>query len=156
MIKIGLTDSEVEICSMIGQIRHLKTSAQCAEQIQSNLDPVQISIDGVLSEYIVAKHKGLFLDLNCEVRKFGADLISNGKKIDIKSTRKEGGDLNIRITHKDKDYDFYVLVELTQNDNGIIVGYISRDNAIKDENIVVNPNGNPYYKISRNQLKPLK
>ena len=156
MIKIALTDSEVEICSLIGQIRHMKTSAQCAEQIQSNLDPVQISIDGVLSEYIVAKHKGLFLDLNCEVRKFGADLISNGKKIDIKSTRKEGGDLNIRITHKDKDYDFYVLVELTENDNGIIVGYISRDNAIKDENIVVNPNGNPYYKISRSMLKSLK
>lgn len=156
MTKIGLTDSEVEICHMIGKIRHLKTSAQCAEQIQSNLNPEQISIDGVLSEYMVAKYKGLFLDLNCEVRKFGADLISNGKKIDIKSTRKSGGDLNIRITHKDKDYDFYVLVELTEHDNGIIVGYISRENAIKDENVVVNPNGNPYYKISRELLKPLK
>lgn len=156
MIKVSLTDSEVEICTLIGKIRHLKTSAKCDEQIQSNLNPEQISIDGVLSEYIVAKHKALFFDLNCEVRKFGADLISNGKKIDIKSTRKEGGDLNIRITHKDKDYDFYVLVELTQHDNGIIIGYISRDDAIKDENIVVNPNGNPYYKISRSLLKILK
>ena len=125
MTKIFLTDTEWEICDTIGRIRYAKTSAVCSEQIQSNLDPAQISIAGVLSEYMVAKHMGLFFDFNCDVRKFGADLISRkGKKIDVKSTRRQGGDLNIRITHKDKDYDIYVLVELDSRNNGEIVGYI--------------------------------
>lgn len=157
MTKITLTDSENELCEIIGRLRHLKTSSQCAEQIQSNLNPIQISIDGVLSEYMVAKQRGLFFDLNCEVRKFGADLVSKGNKLDVKSTRTKGGDLNIRITHKDKDYDYYILVELDDMNNGEIVGFISREDAIKDENTVLNHRtAEHYYKISRTLLTPTK
>jgi hypothetical protein len=158
MVKINLTDTEVEICKIIGNIRNIKTSALCAEQIQSNKDPMQISVDGVLSEYIVAKHKSWFFDLNCEVRKFGADLIApTGHKIDVKSTRKIAGDMNVRITHQHKDYDFYVLVELDSNDNGTIVGIASRDVVIQDENKKVSGiTGQEYYCVSRSKLKEWK
>jgi len=152
-----LTDTEVEICEIVGRIRNIKTSALCGEQIQSLLNPVQISIDGVLSEYMVAKHLDLFFDLNCDVRKFGADLISKkGAKIDVKSTRRKDGDLNIRITHKDKDYQIYVLVELDEQNNGQIVGFINREDAINDNNLANNLRTNEmYYKINRSLLKPL-
>ena len=156
MIKILLTDTEVELCELIGKVRHEKTSKSCAEQIQSNRDPIQISIDGVLSEYIVAKYKGWFFDLNCDVRKFGADLIvpTTGHKIDVKSTRKIGGDMNIRGKHKDKDYDYYILVELDDHHDGTIVGIASRAVAINDANLLVNQNtGLPYYCVPRSKLR---
>jgi hypothetical protein len=155
MIEIFLTDTEYHICRMIGQIRNIQTSRLCAEQIQSSLDPVLISKDGVMSEYIIAKHKKWFFDLNCEVRKFGADLIApTGHKIDVKSTRRIGGDMNVRITHKDKDYDFYVLVELRQQ-SGVIVGIAPRSVVINDANICVsNITNEQYYKVPRNKLKP--
>jgi hypothetical protein len=139
---------------MIGQIRNIQTSRLCAEQIQSSLDPVLISEDGVMSEYIIAKHKKWFFDLNCEVRKFGADLITpTGHKIDVKSTRRIGGDMNVRITHKDKDYDYYVLVELKEQ-SGIIVGIAPRSVVIDDSNICVGSiTGEKYYKVSRAKLK---
>lgn len=158
MTQVLLTDTEVEICRIIGKIRHIKTSALCAEQIQSSLNPMQISIDGVLSEYIVAKHKSWFFDLNCEVRKFGADLIApTGHKIDVKSTRRIGGDMNVRITHAQKDYDFYILVELDTNDNGTIVGIASRSVVINDENKKVSGlTGQEYYQVSRSKLKEWK
>jgi hypothetical protein len=155
MIKVLLTDTEVEICELIGQIRNIKTSQKCAEQIQSNRNPIQISIDGVLSEYIIAKHKGWFFDLNCDVRKFGADLVANtGHLIDVKSTRKIGGDMNIRHTHKDKNYDYYILVELDDRNNGTIIGIASRSIAIADENIEKSIyTGEPFYKVPRTKLK---
>jgi hypothetical protein len=156
MKKVLLTDTEVELCELIGKLRYEKTSKSCAEQIQSSRDPLQISIDGVLSEYIVAKYKNWFFDLNCDVRKFGADLIvpTTGHKIDVKSTRKLGGEMNIRGKHKEKDYDYYVLVELDDHHDGIIVGIASRSIAINDENIMVNNfTGLPYYRVPRSKLK---
>ena len=156
MIKVLLTVTEVELCEIIGQMRNIKTSQKCAEQIQSNRDPIRISIDGVLSEYIIAKHKGWFFDLNCDVRKFGADLTTTtGHLIDVKSTRTVGGDMNIRYTHKNKSYDYYILVELDEMHNGTIVGIASRTICITDENIAKSPYTNePFYKVPRSKLKP--
>ena len=158
MVKVLLTDTEVQICQIIGKIRNIKTSALCVEQIQSNKDPMQISIDGVLSEYMIAKHKGWFFDLNCDVRKFGADLIApTGHKIDVKSTRRKDGGMNVRITHATKDYDFYVLVELDENDNGTIVGIAPREIVIDDENKKVsNITNQAYYQVPRSKLKEWK
>lgn len=157
MREVKLSESEVRILTGIGKLRNKNTSSVCAEQIQSTLNPTQISIDGVLSEYMVAKHKGWFFDLNCDVRQFGADFITpEGLKIDVKSTRSEGGPLNIRYTHKDKDYDFYILVELHRADKGIIVGAISARSALQESNLAVNKDGLPYFKVDRSQLKPLK
>lgn len=140
---------------MIGQIRNAQTSKLCAEQIQSNLDPVLISEDGVMSEYIIAKHKKWFFDLNCDVRKFGADLITpTGHRLDVKSTRRLDGDMNVRITHKDKNYDYYVLVELRQQ-SGIIIGIAPRNVVIDDANISTsNITGEKYYRVKREKLKP--
>jgi len=154
MTEIFLTDTEYHICRMIGQMRSVQTSSLCATQIQSNLNPALIDRDGVMSEYIIAKHKKWFFDLNCNVRKFGADFIApTGHKIDVKSTRRVGGDMNVRITHKDKDYDFYVLVELREQ-SGVIVGIAPRSIVIDDANICVSTITNEkYYKVPRSKLK---
>ena len=154
-MEIFLTETEYHICRMIGQIRNAQTSKLCAEQIQSSLDPVLISEDGVMSEYIIAKHKKWFFDLNCDVRKFGADLITpTGHRLDVKSTRRLDGDMNVRITHKDKNYDYYVLVELRQQ-SGIIVGIAPRNVVIDDANISTsNITGEKYYRVKREKLKP--
>ena len=155
MTEIFLTDTEYYICKMIGQIRNAQTSKLCAEQIQSSLDPVLISEDGVMSEYIIAKHKKWFFDLDCNVCKFGADLLApTGHKIDVKSTRRLGGDMNVRISHKNKDYNYYVLVELKEQ-SGIIVGIAPRNVVIDDANICTSTiTGENYYRVSREKIKP--
>lgn len=157
MIEVFFTETEYYICKMIGEIRYAQTSKVCAEQIQSNYDPATISVDGVLSEYLVAKHKGWFFDLNCDVRKFGADLLTpTGHKIDVKSTRRLDGDMNVRHTHKNKNYDYYVLVELKER-SGIIVGIACRDKVIDDSNLCIGSvTGQPYYRVPRAKLQSWK
>lgn len=156
MIKIKLTDTEVEICYMIGTIRHLRTKSLCSEQIQSNKNPLQISIDGVLSEYAVSKHKGWHFDLNCDVRKFGADFEVGGRKFDVKSSRKIGGAMNIRYTHKDKDYDYYILVEIDAHDDCYLIGYCAHEVATHDAYTLTSQiTGQPYFAIPQNQLMPI-
>lgn len=154
MIEIFLTETEYYICKMIGQIRTAQTSKLCAEQIQSSLDPALINEDGVMSEYIVAKYKKWFFDLDCDVRKFGADLVApTGHKIDVKSTRRLNGDMNVRYTHKNKNYDYYVLVELRER-SGIIVGIANRDKVINESNVAISSiTGEKYYRLPREKLQ---
>lgn len=157
MIEVFFTETEYYICKMIGELRYAQTSKVCAEQRQSLIDPTAISVDGVLSEYLVAKHKKWFFDLNCDVRKFDADLIApTGHKIDVKCTRRIDGDMNVRHTHKTKNYDYYVLVELKER-SGIIIGIADRNTVVNDANLSIGSvTGQPYYKVPRTKLKPWK
>lgn len=156
MIKIELSETECRLLQHIGILRYEKTGRVAKEQIQSKINPVEISIDGALSEYIVAKHFNLFFDINCDYRKFGADLISkNNMSIDVKSTRIENGAMSIRKQMdetRQRKYDIYVLVQLDENNNGYIIGWIYGIDAIHESNIYQIEQKEPYYKITRDKL----
>jgi hypothetical protein len=53
---------------------------------------------------------------------------------------------------KQKKYDIYILVELDEENNGYIIGWIYGDDAIHESNIYQIEQREPYYKITREQL----
>jgi hypothetical protein len=132
-------------------MRYATTNDACAEQIQSDLDPLGIVVDGVIGEYCVAKHLNLHFSLDTDLRDWGADLIGrNGETIDVKTTRKQGGRLNATRTSQKKNFDYYILCELA-NDGAHIVGGITREMFINDKNLVMGKKGE-YYAIDRSRL----
>jgi hypothetical protein len=132
-------------------MRYATTNDACAEQIQSDLDPLGIVVDGVIGEYCVAKHLNLHFSLDTDLRDWGADLIGrNGETIDVKTTRKQGGRLNATRTSQKKNFDYYILCELA-NDGAHIVGGITREMFINDKNLVMGKRGE-YYAIDRSRL----
>ena len=139
------------MCRFIGAMRYATTNDACAEQIQSDLDPLGIVVDGVIGEYCVAKHLNLHFSLDTDLRDWGADLIGrNGETIDVKTTRKQGGRLNATRTSQKKNFDYYILCELA-NDGAHIVGGITREMFINDKNLVMGKKGE-YYAIDRSRL----
>ena len=95
-VDVPLTSTEIAICNYIGKLRNHITSQNAEDRKQDKTqDGIQISVNGVLTEYAVSKFLKLPFDLNCNYRKFGADLISRkGKLIDVKCASKIGGNLN--------------------------------------------------------------
>ena len=149
---VKLSDSEYRILGFIGAMRFQATSEQGLERKQSGISSLSIVIDGVISEYAVAKHFNLNFDLNCDYRKFGVDLTSKlGKTIDVKSTRKLGGNLNAVSWSVNKPADIFILVELDFEYINI-VGRIDRIDFLKEENLTDVGNG-PYYSITQDALK---
>ena len=154
MIRFYPSVTEIEICRHIGAIRHRETSKQGTERKQDDKqDSLEISFIGVVSEYAVAKYLNLNFDLNCDFRKFGADLISKkGAKIDVKCAKTSDGNLNAVAWSGSKDADIYILTVLGNNYIGI-VGWVSRDNFIIDDNLKQGKNGE-YYSLPQSALIP--
>lgn len=154
MLRVPLTKTEFVILEFVGKMRHSVTSALGTEMKQdTTMDGLQASIDGVISEYAVAKYLNLHLDLNCDYRNFGADLVSRkGNLIDVKSTRRANGNLNAVGWSNGKCADVFVLTEILHSAVAI-VGWIERDLLLQDANIVCPVNRAPYYSVDRSKLK---
>jgi hypothetical protein len=152
MIFIQFSQTEVRILRGIGKLRYEITSQQGVEMKQdTKKDPVQICIDGVITEYAVAKFLNLHFDLNCDYRKFGADLISHsGAAIDVKSTTTIGGNLNATKRSVEKPADFFVLTEIRPTQVAIC-GWIERERFLIDENLK-NVNNGLFYSIAQSKL----
>lgn len=152
---ITLTNTEVAALDMIAHLRYIETSRVAKENIQTTAKtPREIVRHGVYSEYAVAKYLNVFFDMNCDVRKFGADLISaRGTLIDVKSTTKEGGPLNATKNSVEKPADIFVCTEIDDDKNQVkIVGYVDRNDFLIDENLHDIGNGF-YYCLPQTFLK---
>jgi hypothetical protein len=153
MIRVSLTKTEFAVIEYVGKLRSQITSAHGKDMLQdTTVNGEQTSIDGVLSEYAVARYLNLHLDLNCDYRKFGADLISHrGSTIDVKSTRAAGGNLNAVGWSNNKTADIFILTEILASCVGI-VGWIHRDSFLRKENLVAPTDRKPYYSVARSKL----
>lgn len=135
-LRRNLTVTELDICIYIGKMRHTITSQQGTERKQDiTQNSLQMSIDGVITEYAVAKTLNLNFDFNCDFRKFGADLVtSDGRTIDVKSTYTAGGPLNAVKWSVEKPCDVFVLTEIHPS-HVRIVGWIGRGKFLRPENL---------------------
>lgn len=156
MIRVHLTQSEVAICNYVGKYRNHITSQHGTERKQDQRqDGEQMSIRGVLTEYAVSKFLNLHFDLNCEFRKFGADLVTaKGKTVDVKCTTQEGGNLNAVLWSGQKPCDVFVLTEI-RHSHVLIVGWIGTDEFLRDHNKRDVGNG-PFYSVPQSQLRPFR
>ena len=153
-VEVPLTSSEIMVCNYIGRLRNHVTSQHAKDRIQDKTqDSVQISVNGVLTEYAVSKYLKLPFDLNCDFRKFGADLVTRkGKKIDVKCAKTIGGNLNAVAWSGKKPVDVFVLTELHTSCVRLI-GWIYREDFLIEENLVDIGNGQ-YYSVKPSQLTP--
>ena len=135
-LRQSLTVTELDVCMYIGKLRHSITSKQGTERKQDDRqNSLQLSINGVITEYAVAKTLNLNFDLNCDFRKFGADLITaDGRTIDVKSTTTAGGNLNAVGWSVEKPCDVFVLTEIHPT-HVRIVGWIGRKKFLQPENL---------------------
>lgn len=152
MIRIKLSPSEITICNYVAKYRDYETSKNAKERIQSKKqNALELLTYGTIAEYAVSKYLNLHFDLNCDFRKFGADLVtSTGKTIDVKCSQRQGGNLNAVDWSANKPCDFFVLTEIHPL-HVAIVGWIDRMSFLTDENKLDVGNG-PFYSVPQSKL----
>ena len=154
---IKFTETEISILDYIAHLRYRETSKKAKEQKQDlSKNSRDIVRHGVYTEYAAAKHINVFFDLNCDYRKFGADLVTwKGTKVDVKSTISSGGPINARKNSVSKPADIFICTEVDDANGEVkIIGYIERDELLQDANLHDIGNG-PYYSLPQTYLKKL-
>lgn len=153
-INIYLTKTEYEICQFIGQMRHKITAQNVSEGRQdTSKDPVQMCVDGVITEYAVAKTLNLNFDFNCDFRKFGADLtLKDGRPLEVKSTTTVGGNLNAVRGSVAKPAAIFVLTEIHAS-HIRLVGWIGRARLLHPDNLR-NVGRGEFYSVAQSELYP--
>ncbi len=150
---ITLTDTEAAFAQHIGKRRfEFDRSKNVREKQQGQGDPLQIAIDGVGAEFAFCKQANLFFDINYDRLAFpDYDCVApSGTKIDVKCTRRKGGNLVV-IQHKHaKEVEAFVLMVAHGKDFEYI-GWTSRVRLISRE-FVKDVGHGPCYFMPRQHL----
>lgn len=111
-MKIELTASEMAIANVVAAMRTTcNRAAGIVERKIGNHSSYQMDVDGFAAELAFCKAMNLNPDLAITNQSLTHDCISrNGKTIDVKTTRCEGGRLLVTPNKKDSQTQIYVLV----------------------------------------------
>ena len=143
-MRIDLHESELLICRFIAVMRQSCAMNKVVDQQMGKQDNWGINIDGLVSEYCVAKYLNLHLDVNVKNRKGSSDLLSHkNKTIDVKSTRYKNGKLLATLKKIGNPSDHYILV-IVDDFGGDIIGWISKENLFIPDNIINVGHGSTY------------
>ena len=140
---IKLTDDEMLICQLVGRMRSLIArgnnvkDAKMGEHNGSSAD-----VMGFIAEYAFAKWNNVFPDLGLSPRSGSCDGILNNIKYDVKATNYPHGRL-LSTLKVNPDVDLYILGVVIGN-SVEFVGYATKDELIRDENIINLGHGNGY------------
>ena len=133
-MRINLTEAELFICRMLGVMRRSEAMHKVSNKQIGKDDTWSIDIDGVVSEYCVAKMLNICPDLTVSVRSGGIDLISSkGKTIDVKSTRHKNGRLLATLKKVDDPCDVYILA-IVDDFGADIIGWCESNELFSDKN----------------------
>lgn len=133
MIKVQLTEAEMIICKMLGNMRTL--AARSANVKDAGISTsLETDEDGVIAEMAFCKHWNIFFDPEASPRKHSYDCILKGKRIDIKSTRYQTGRL-LATKKINPDIDIFVLA-LIEGCVVSFVGYATADELYQDANLI--------------------
>lgn len=115
MFTVELTDAEIMFCKMAAGLRTITArAANVRDARMGDLSGLQMDEDGMIAEYAFCKKMNIFPDLIPGPRSGTCDCIMQGKRIDVKSTRRENG--RLLATLKDNsDVDIYVLAIVADN-----------------------------------------
>ncbi len=142
------------ICKKIALERRRKDrEAGVSEKYLGPGDGENRDIQGVCAEFAIAKMMNLYPDLTTNPRHGGIDLIDkSGKRIDVKQTDREDGNL-IAPAHKNiNEVDVYILVIGTNPYQP--VGWCKSDELIRRENIKDFGYGKTYF-LHRSKLRQI-
>lgn len=153
---VNITKHELVFCWNLATMRyHANISGNVKENIRTDRHPIEIHLDGVISEYAFCKHFNVFFDCNTEPRSAGFDAIMNGYRFDIKSSRVP--DSPLFIGQKiNKIVDLYALGIISRDMLSVdFKGYIKYQDARSEDYATVR-DGQILYIIGQNHLTKFK
>ena len=153
---VNLSRSELVFCWQLASMRyHANIIRRVPEHIQSTRDPVEIHLDGVISEYAFCKYFNVFLSCDTEPRSAGYDALVDGYRFDIKSSRRP--DAKLYIGQKiNKIVDYYALAIIGPDLLSIdFKGHIKYPQARSEDYSTVR-NGEIVYIIEQKHLTKFK
>ena len=153
---VKISRSELVFCWQLASMRyHANVVRNVKEHIMSKRDPIDIHVDGVISEYAFCKHYNVFLNCDTEPRSAGFDALANGYRFDIKSTRNPLNPLwiNQKIN---KIVDYYTLAIISEDRLSVdFKGYIKYLDARCEDYATVR-NNEILYQIPQSKLTKYK
>jgi len=153
-ISVTLTDDDRNICRLLGNMRTLVARGNNVKDAKmGNLSGAVIDEDGVIAEYAFCKYFNIFFDPSVYPRSGSVDCTYKGQRIDIKSTRNQGGRL-LSTLKKNDEVDVYVLA-IIDGYNVIFPGWAYAKDLHHDDNICDLGHGKGYA-LTQDQLKPWK
>ena len=151
-IDIALTDAEIAICRVIGNLRMMvDIGFGIKDRKMGNQSGIDLSEDGVIGEFAFCKHFNVFFDASTAPRSGSYDCVYRGHRFDIKTTRYREGRL-LATLKKNPDIDIYALAILLGN-TITLVGWVKTEDFIRDENIMNLGHGDTYA-MSQKDLQP--
>ena len=132
-----LSKTELEALGYVASLRYETNRKAGVKDVKmgSKEDPLEIMMIGLIAEYAFCKKFNIFQDLSSEPRSGTYDCLTpSGKRVDIKATRRRNGNL-VRTLKQNDDVDTYVLAVVDDNAAVEFIGWISKEDFIKPENI---------------------
>lgn len=154
-MKITLDAGEMAVASVSAAMRTASNrTAGVADVKIGPQSQYQIELDGIVGELAFCKWKNVCPDLSISPRIKGADAVVDGKRVDIKVTRRPDGKLIAPITKNVEDVDVYILGIV--NDNEVdFVGWAFSHELI-NENTVRDLGRGKTYVIPQSSLRAFK
>jgi hypothetical protein len=135
MFRVNLTANEVMVCRILAGLRDLSNNSQSVvERKISPRSSFDVNLDGVLSEYAFCKRMNIFMDMSVKPRSGSYDCLFQNFRIDIKSIRNPKYDMFTTLKENDA-VDIYALAIMEADDNILFVGYATKKEFIRPENI---------------------
>ena len=154
-MNITLNASEIKICEWIAKNRYASNrNGGVSDKKIGPQSCEETDLEGICGEFAFCKAMNLYPDLSISPRKGGDDVLLNGKKMDIKTTKYKSGKLLARRSKSETPSDVYVLI-VVQRPSYNIVGWCSSVDLIQDKNLIDLGYGKTYG-LEQHVLKPIE
>ena len=135
MKKIILNSAEQIVCKSLALMRYeIARAVNRKDQQIGNQPSWQTDEDGLGGEIAASRLLNVYPNLVLKPDA-GWDILYQGTKIDVKTTRYINGRLLAKLNSRDDEVDAYLLVTGTFPEYNV-VGYASRDSLLSPENII--------------------
>jgi len=152
---VKLTESEIKICEWLAKNRYASNrNGGVSDKKIGPQSCEETDLEGICGEFAFCKAVNLYPDMSISPRKGGDDVLFNGKKIDIKTTKYKSGKLLARRSKSETPSDVYVLI-VGQRPNYNIVGWCSSADLIQDKNLIDLGYGKTYG-LEQRVLRPIE
>ena len=136
MKTITLNEAELKICEWLAKNRYLKNRKETVKDNKIGPQSCDVTdLDGICGEFAFCKAMNLYPDMSIYPRSGGHDILINGKRVDVKTTRYKSGKLLATKNKTIADSDIYVLI-VSNSPKYTIAGFCNASDLIKDDNLV--------------------
>jgi hypothetical protein len=135
-MQVTLNESELKICEWLGKSRYQNN--RVASVSDKKIGPQSVEetdLEGICGEFAFCKAMNLYPDMSINTRSGGYDILMNGLRVDVKTTKYKNGKLLAAKTKKISDSDLYVLV-IGERPSYTVVGWCKSEDLIKNSNLV--------------------